>query len=715
MPRDPRHDILFEPVAIGPKVLRNRFYQVPHCTGFGTDKPGTQARHRAVKAEGGWAAVCTEYAPVSPDSDEQPYASATIWDDEDAHNLSLMVDEVHAHGALAGIELHHSGVHGGRRHSRLPALGPSQIASETVPDTPPDVPKEMDRDDIRRVQEAWEAAAVRSRDVGFDIVYVYGGHSYLPGQFLSPHYNKRTDEYGGSLENRARFWLETLERVKRAVGRDCAVVARIAADAMGAGGIDHDETVAFVRMADEFVDLWDVNIGSVTEWMRDSSTSRFAKAGFQLELTAYVRKATDKPIVGVSRMTDPDRMADIVRGGGWDVIGAARPSISDPFLPKKIEEGRLDDIRECMGINLCISRAENGQHLGCTQNATAGEEYRRGWHPERFGPAANADRDVLVLGAGPAGMECAVVLGKRGMRRVHLVDASPEIGGHLRWASQLPGLGEWSRFVNHRRIQLDKLRNVETITGVRLDAAGVADYGAEIVVVATGSHWAGDGMSGVTHEPVVGADASLPHVLTPEQIMLEGKRPPGHRVEVYDTDGYYVAAGVAELLCLEGYDVRIITPFEVVAPFTDETLEGPMLRRHLHDCNVRVARNITLGEVGPGFCAGVSEFDEDYQVPADAVVLVTQRRSDDAIYRQVVADPARLGANGVEAVYRIGDCVAPRVLADIVFDGHRMGREIDSPDPTVPLPYVRERALRRALPGLLPPALSGAVIRPAPA
>ncbi|MHB1928573.1 MAG: oxidoreductase, partial [Acidimicrobiales bacterium] len=639
MPRDPRHDILFEPVAIGPKVLRNRFYQVPHCTGFGTDKPGTQARHRAVKAEGGWAAVCTEYAPVTADSDEWPYASATIWDDEDAHNLSLMVEEVHAHGALAGIQLHHSGVHGGRRASRLPALGPSQIASETVPDTPPDVPKEMDKGDIRRVHEAWAAAAVRARDVGFDIVYVYGGHSYLPGQFLSPYYNKRTDEYGGSLENRSRFWLETLERVERAVGHDCAVAVRIAANPMGAAGVGIDETLEFVRMADDLVDLWDVNIGSINEWQRDSAASRFAGEGHQLEWTSRVREATAKPIVGVSRMTNPDQMADIVRSRAWDLIGAARPSISDPFLPKKIQEGRLDEIRECMGINLCISRAERGNHLGCAQNATAGEEYRRGWHPERFTPAANADRDVLVVGAGPAGMECAIVLAKRGMRRVHLVDSAPEIGGHLRWVPRLPGLGEWARFVNHRRIQLDKLRNVEVITGVRLDAAAAAEYGAEIVVVATGSHWSGEGMSGVTHEPLAGADPSLPHVLTPEQVVIEGKRPPGRRVEVYDTDGYYMAAGIAELLCLEDHDVRIITPFDVVAPFTDETLEGSMLRRHLHECNVRVARNVTLGEVGPGHVAGVTEFDEEFEVPADGVVLVTQRVSDDALYRGLVADP----------------------------------------------------------------------------
>ena len=193
-------------------------------------------------------------------------------------------------------------------------------------------------------------------------------------------------------------------------------------------------------------------------------------------------------MLGVGRFTSPDVMVEAIQSGKLDIIATCRPSIADPFLPKKIDEGRLDDIRECIGCNICISRWEiGGPPLICTQNATAGEEYRRGWHPERFEPAANAENDVLVIGAGPAGMECALVLGKRGMRRVHLVDADADIGGLIRWVPQLPGLGEWARVANYRKIQLDKLKNVEVLTGTRLDAKAVHDYGADIVIVATGS------------------------------------------------------------------------------------------------------------------------------------------------------------------------------------------------------------------------------------
>ena len=604
---------------------------MPHCTGFGVQKPGGQARHRSTKAEGGWAAVNTEYCAVSPDSDETPFISARMWDDGDMQALSLMCDEVHEAGALAGVELHHSGAHCPRREWRLPAVAPSQLASDYLLVTP----KEMELDDIKRIQDDWAAAARRSREAGFDIVYVYGAHSYLPMQFLSPFYNQRTDAYGGSLENRARFWLELLELTREAVGDECAVATRISVAALSPYGVELEEGLEFVRLADELVDLWDVAIGSATEWSIDSGASRFFEQGWQLEWTGRVREATAKPIVGVARMTDPDRMAEIVRSGAWDIIGAARPSIADPFLPLKVEEGRLDEIRECIGCNICIPKSDPGGNIGCTQNATAGEEFRRGWHPERFEPAENRDRDVLVVGAGPAGMECAIVLGKRGFRRVHLVEAEPEVGGIMRWIPQLPGRGEWARVLNWRRIQLDKLGNVEVLTGLRLDADGVREYGAELVVVATGAHWSPVGLNRETHLPIAGADASLPHVLTPEQIMVEGKTPPGERVVVYDSDGYFMGPDLAERLALAGHRVDFVTSLEHFAPFAEETLEQVFLKRRLHEVGVTMRSGVALDRVEPGLVSGADEFEEPFTLETDAIVLVTQRVSDDSLYHEL--------------------------------------------------------------------------------
>src|SRR5437763_128549 len=501
-----------------------------------------------------------------------------------------MCDMLHDYQALAAAELWYGGPHAPCQESRCVPRGPSQIPSDFEYLT---YPKQMDKDDIRAVQKMYVDAARRARSAGFDIVYVYGSHSYLPQQFLTPYYNKRTDEYGGSFENRARFWREPIERVKEAGGHD--------------------------------------------------------------------------------------------------------PSIADPWLPRKIDEGRLDDIRECIGCNICISRWEiGGPPVICTQNATAGEEYRRGWHPERFTRARNADNDVLVVGAGPAGMECAMVLGKRGMRRVHLVEAQDDMGGIMRWIPQLPGLGEWARVVNYRKIQIAKLKNVEFIPNTRLDANAVKDYGAEIVIIATGAHWATDGLNGATHDTIPGAHASLPWQLTPEQIMGEGKKAPGKRVLVADIDGYFMGGSLDEKLALEGKQVTLMTHLAHIAPYMDFTLEAPNMHRKLHKLGVELVTHHVPTRLEEGKVVATYVYDEDghdkvWEV--DAVVLVTQRRSDEALYRELkdkVGLPA-LAAEGVKAFYRIGDCVAPRLIADAIFDGHRLAREIDSPNPEEPLPFKRER------------------------
>jgi dimethylamine/trimethylamine dehydrogenase len=702
MARDPKYDILFEPIELGPKTMKNRFYQVPHCIGAGSEKPGMQAAFRGGKAEGGYGGVCTEYCSISPESDDTHRVSARLWDDDDIRNLAEMCDAIHAHGALAGCELWYGGPHAPCMETRCVPRAPSQIPSDFEHLT---YPKEMDKDDIREVQELYVAAARRARTAGFDIVYVYGSHSYLPQQFLTPYYNKRTDEYGGSFENRARFWRETIEQVKEAVGDDTAIAVRISTDMfMGDAGTQLErDALPFVALVDHMVDVWDVNVSGISEWGEDATPSRFYETGRQLPWQAAVKQVSTKPVLGVGRFTSPDVMVDAIRSGKLDIIATCRPSIADPFLPKKIEEGRLDDIRECIGCNICISRWEiGGPPLICTQNATAGEEYRRGWHPEKFEPAANADNDVLVVGAGPAGMECALVLGKRGMRRVHLVEADANIGGVIRWIPQLPGLGEWARVANYRKIQLDKLKNVEVMTGTRLGAKDVREYGAEIVIVATGAYWATDGLNGCTHDTIPGADASQPHVLTPEQIMVEGKPVPGERVLVLDNDGYFMGVSLAEKLAAEGKKVTLMTHLGHIAPYMHFTLEAPNMHRRLHQLKVEIVTYNMLSEITPTGATSYHVYDEQHTTSwdVDAVVLVTQRRSDERLFRELKdGGMDALHAEGVQALYRIGDCVAPRLIADCVFDGHRLAREIDSDDPATPKPYLRERrVIQRELP-----------------
>ena len=678
---DPRHAILFEPVRIGPKTLPNRFYQVPHASGFGSRKPRTHAAFRAIKAEGGWGGVNIDYSPVSADSDETPAIAADCWSESDMRALGLVADAIHEHGALAGIELYHGGSESLNGESRNNRVAPSQLGSEWKYSS---LAKEMTYADIRRVQNDFVTAARRARDVGFDIVYVYGAHGYLMTQWLSPHTNRRTDEYGGSLENRARFQRETLEMVRAEIGDDCAIAIRLAIHGgEGLPGIDIEEMLDFVRIVEPLVDLVDVTVGS---WPEDSGTSRYYEEGHQRPWALRVREATAKPIVGVGRYTNPDLMASVIRSGAIDLIGAARPAIADPFLPTKIREGRLDEVRECTGSNLCILREESFGHVGCIQNATAGEEWRRGWHPEIFTPATNPARSILVIGGGPAGMECAMVLGKRGFDAVHLVEAEVALGGKMRWTRELPTLGDWGRVIDHRVIGLAKLDNVEVITGRRLTTAEVLDYGADTVVIATGSSWVRDGSQPGHVESIVGSERAL----TPEQIM-NGERPARGRVVVYDADGYYVAPGIAELLVNEGFETHLVTTQNRISPVSDETLEGDMLRRHLHDLGVQFHVSTTINAIAPGEVRGVSEFGDDWFLAADGVVLVTQQRSENSLYTELMSNPVALEAAGIVDVHLIGDAVAPRLPSEAIFDGHRLAREIESEDPSVPLPYLRER------------------------
>jgi dimethylamine/trimethylamine dehydrogenase len=691
--RLPRHDILFEPLEIGSKVFRNRFYSVPHAS-FHVGRRMSDIAFRRMKAEGGWAAVCG--GVISLRADSWGGFVPRIWDDDDRAVLARVAAEVQGQGALAGIELGHGGARGeGPKFE--PALGPSQRGD---PEHGRAVPKEMELDDIHRLQDDWVAAAGVAADIGYDIVYAYGGHGMLPAQFLSPWFNRRTDAYGGSLENRARFWLELMERIRATVGDRCLVAARIAAEPLSPVGVSGAETLDFIRMADEFIDLWDVNVGH--HWARDSAAWRVAPEGYQVEWSGKVRSVTAKPIVGVSRMTTPDAMAAILRSGVWDLVGAARPGIADPFLPRKIEEGRYDDLRECTGGNFCISVETGGNGLMCVQNPTIGEEYRRGWHPEHFVPVPDRSLQVLIVGGGPAGMECARVLGERGVQRVHLVDAADDLGGHVRWLRQLPGPGGFGRVIDYRRTQLAKLENVTVIPHTRLEADDVLNYGADIVVLATGSHWIG-AESDQHRFPLADLAAGGLEVLTPEAIMVEGARP-GATVVVWDDDGGAVAAGIAEMLATEGFDTVLATPSNVIAPRLDLSFEGWMARRRLHDVGVGLRTGVTPARFSGGAMILADQFGDEVVVAAHTLVVVSQRVSDDGLYRAVLDDPGGVRAGGARRLLRIGDCVAPRPLGYAVADGHRVGREIDTDNPAVPLIPRRERDTDASVASFDPPS-----------
>ena len=678
MARDPRYDILFDPVRIGPVTTKNRFYQVPHCTGMGWVRPRTLAEMRGIKAEGGWGVVNTEYCSIHPASDDQLHISATLWDDTDIRNHRLMTDKVHAHGALAGAELWFSGARSANIGTRLVSM---DVASRPNGVGHPFQSRAMDKEDIRNFRRWHRNAALRAKAAEFDIVYVYATHDYLLAHFLDPETNTRSDEYGGSLENRTRLVREIITETAEAVGDRCAVAVRFAADAVtGEDGqpILGERQEMFAMLA-ELPDLWDINIA---DYSLEMGASRFVKEGALEPYMHWVKSVTTKPVVTVGRFTSPDTMARWVRSGLTDLIGAARPSIADPFLPSKIKEGRIDDIRECIGCNICYSGDSLSVPIRCTQNPSMGEEWRKGWHPDRIAPRGS-DTQVLIVGAGPAGLEAARALGQRGYR-VALAEASRHLGGRVLREAALPGMREYIRVRDWREGQIAKMPNVEVFRESRLTAQDIRDFGADHVVIATGARWRRDLFTGKRFAPIAD-DATA--VLTPDDIM-DGRLPDGPTV-VYDADGYYMGGVIAERLRQAGLPVTLVTPDNQVSRWAQHTGEGWRVAGHLMAQGIDLltaqelawfdGTTVTLSCVHSGRPRGLS---------ATALVLVGQRAPTDDLYTALRYAPDGHHAALPFTLARIGDCEAPAIIAAATYAGHRYAQELDTAvDIDNPMPH----------------------------
>ena len=682
MARDPRFDVLFEPVRIGPVVAKNRFYQVPHCTGMAANWPNMSTRYREIKAEGGWGVVCTEECMIHPSSDHAPSPYLRLWDDEDIPPLARTTEAIHRHGALAGVELSHAGISAGNRMTREVPLSPSG-ATYLKPD--PVSARAMTKGDIRDLRGWHRRAALRAKQAGFDIVYVYAGHDLsIAQQFLVQRYNRRTDEYGGSIENRARLLRELIEDTKEAVGDTCAVALRFSVDEMmGDAGLTSDgEGREIVELLAELPDLWDVN---VSDWPNDSGASRFFPEGYQTDYTSFVKSVTTKPVVGVGRYTSPDTMVAQIRKGYLDLIGAARPSIADPFLPKKIEEGRVEDIRECIGCNMCTSGQLTAVPMRCTQNPAAGEEWRRGWHPEHI-DTKGSDDQVLVVGAGPAGLECAMSLGRRGYS-VLLAEAGTELGGRVAAERQLPGLSQWGRVADYRIQQIQQLSNVDVYFDSRLDADQIVDYGVEHVVIATGSAWRRDGVGRQNHLPVAGFEQD--NVFTPEDL-VRGANVTGP-VIVFDDDQYYMGGVVAEKLARQGASVTLVTPGGEASPWCRFTLEWPHVQRRLAELQVEVITLHTLSRIEAERSVISNIFTGTTRMlDCRSIVMVSSRAPTQDVYENLLTDDARVRDAGIKSVTAIGDCLAPGSIAMAVYAGHKFARELDAAD-ELEIPFKLER------------------------
>ncbi|SUZ90381.1 uncharacterized protein METZ01_LOCUS43235 [marine metagenome] len=687
MPINPRYSKLFEPLEIGPVTTPNRFYQVPHCTGMGYSLPETLTAMRSIKAEGGWGVVCTEYASIHPSSDDTPFPSCTWWDNGDVSTMSVVADAIHEHGALAGTQLWHGGLYAANKGTRelpfAPTGGPIAYLN-------PLHAIEMSKSDIKDLRRWQIDAAKRAKTAGFDIIYVYAGHAYLPFQFITPRFNQRRDEYGGSLENRVRLFREMIEDTKDAVGDRCAVAVRFAVHEFQVdGGLSSDaEGREVVEMLADLPDLWDVNI---SDYRSDSGSSRFFAEGSQEQYTEFVKSVTNKPVVGVGRYTSPDTMVSAIERGVLDLIGAARPSIADPFLPNKIANGQEDDIRECIGCNICRATFKASTPIRCTQNPTMGEEFRRGWHPEQV-PQKSSDHTVLIVGAGPAGLECATTLGARGYT-VTLAEATNEPGGHIGTAAKLPGLAAWARVRDYRISKILQMPDVTLYKNSPMTADNVLEFDSDTILIATGSRWRNDGVGRFNRSPIHGCYG--PGVLRPEEVLSNSEiQGP---VVIFDDEHYYMAGALAELLIGQGHSVTLCTTAPEPCVWTQWTDEHHLLIPHLYNLgiNIIVSHNL-LSFNGSSAELKFLYSSETISVDCNTLIPVTARKPNDSIYFELLKKLEGSDESAAPTITRIGDCLAPGLTADAVYSGHKFARELGI-DSTM-RPLKRERIIMSSPP-----------------